>query len=136
MVLISTSYVDDLLLRTITAFLVEGTNSSSLTTGMSAPLGSLAARAQMACCLGLITDSELREITNLRRIRNEFAHSHTADFDNDRIRDLCGNLVLAGFEEEDAQDQFLSAVLRLIMNLSFRPEEAGQHRLRAQHWPP
>src|ERR1700730_7129354 len=74
MVLIATSFIDELVRRTLLAFLLESDTSSSLVEGFNAPLGSLATRCAAAFALGLISERELQEADTLRKIRNQFAH--------------------------------------------------------------
>lgn len=138
-VLVAMDYIEELLLRTIGAFIVEGTKISALTSGMSAPLGSLSARAQMAACLGLISEYEHREITTLRKIRNEFAHHHRATFGDQRIMDLCENLALSAKEttvvEVNSRAQFTTSAVAIILSLTNRPHYVAQHRLTMRTWP-
>ena len=46
-VLISAAMIDDLLLRTLVAFLIEGGSADKLLTGFNAPIGTLSARIEM-----------------------------------------------------------------------------------------
>jgi hypothetical protein len=66
MVLIATSFIDELMRRILLAFFVEGETSSSLVEGFNAPLGSLATRSAAAFALGLISEQELKEADTLR----------------------------------------------------------------------
>ena len=52
-VLISAAMIDDLLLRTLAAFLIEGGSADKLLSGFNAPLGTLSARIELAAALGL-----------------------------------------------------------------------------------
>src|SRR5947208_1359141 len=88
-VLISCSYLDDLMRETLLAFFVEGETGKRLVEGFNAPLGTFSTRSSAAFALGLISERELKELTILRRIRNRFAHHVHASFEMQEIRDLC-----------------------------------------------
>src|SRR5688500_5397628 len=80
-VLISCSYLEELLREILRSFLLDKAETEKLLEGFNAPLGTFSARATAAFCCGLITQGEFKEITTLRKIRNEFAHSRTASFE-------------------------------------------------------
>ena len=53
------------------------------------PLGTFSSRTEMAYALGLISESEYKSLTYIRKIRNRFAHSggnHKLDFEDDQIK--------------------------------------------------
>jgi hypothetical protein len=59
-----------------------------------APLASLSAKASLAVFLGLIPVDVFKDITYIRKIRNEFAHSHEdIDFSKPPISDFISNLI-------------------------------------------
>ena len=56
---------------------------------------SFAARTKLAYCLGLLGTKMYEDLNVIRKIRNEFSHSHhPASFDEPGIRDLCDQLKL------------------------------------------
>ena len=91
-VLIASAYIEDQLGQIIAAFLLESARSKHLLAGFNAPLGTFSARATAAEALGLISEEEYCDLTFIRKIRNEFAHSHRATFSNARVVQMCRNL--------------------------------------------
>ena len=139
MVLITTSFIDELMRRTLLAFLLESDASSSLVEGFNAPLGSLATRSSAAFALGLISEREMKEADTLRRIRNQFAHHVHVSFENQSVGDLCKNLTLAaadyGSVTVDARGRFSTAAVALILNLTNRPHYVSRQRRQFLEWP-
>jgi mannitol operon repressor len=145
MVLIATSFIDELMRRTLLAFLVEDATSSSLVEGFNAPLGSLATRSAAAFALGLISGQELKEADTLRRIRNQFAHHVHVSFDDQSVADLCKNLIMAAQDYSsvekkhsvtvDMRGRFSTAALCLILNLTNRPHYVSRQRRHFVKWP-
>jgi mannitol operon repressor len=145
MVLIATSFIDELMRPTLLAFLLEGETSSSLVEGFNAPLGSFATRTTAAFALGLISERELKEADTLRRICNQFAHHVHVSFENQNVVDLCKNLTMAAQDYSAVQDQrtvtvhargrFSSAAVALILNLTNRPHYVSRQRRQFGEWP-
>jgi mannitol operon repressor len=137
--LIATSFIDELMRRTLLAFLIGSDTSSSLIEGFNAPLGSLATRSAAAFALGLISESEMREADTLRKIRNQFAHHVHVSFESRSIGDLCKNLTMAaedyGSVTVDARGRFTTAAVALILNLTSRPHYVSQQRRQFVEWP-
>lgn len=137
MVLIASSYIDDLLRRTLESFLVEG--SDSIVDGFNAPLGTLSSRVAAAFALGLISDNERREIDRIRKVRNRLAHDVRATFGDAQIRDLCGQFAMAakpyGDVSVDARAQFATASIAVILNLANRPYYVSLKRRAWEPWP-
>jgi mannitol operon repressor len=138
-VLISAAMIDDLLMRTVAAFLIEGASANRLLSGFNAPLGTLSARIEMAAALGLISDDEHHDANIIRKVRNEFAHNLPVSFDNPRIRQSCAALRLSAKDYGDVivppRGQFSTAATALILNLTNRPHYVGEKRLAWQGWP-
>ena len=138
-VLISCSYLDELLRQVLLSFLIDTKESVRLVEGFNAPLGTFSTRATAAFALGLITTQEFHECDTLRRIRNCFAHDVHASFDTQNIKDLIGNLTLAIKEHAgtaiDARSQYTSAAVALIMNWTNRAAYVGRQRRTEQTWP-
>jgi DNA-binding MltR family transcriptional regulator len=60
------------------------------------PLSTFSAKVNMCAALGLITNSESRDLHVVRRIRNEFAHDlHNSFFEKDPVRSYVKQLVLS-----------------------------------------
>jgi mannitol operon repressor len=140
MVLIATSFIDDLLKRTLLAFFIEGEATTALIEGFNAPLGTFAIRTAAAAGLGLISDAEFKECNTLRKIRNKFAHHVRMSFADRSVIDLCGNLSLAPPSYATtvtvgAAGQFSGAATALILNLVNRPHYVAEQRRAAKTWP-
>jgi hypothetical protein len=144
-VLIATSFIEELMKRTLFAFFLENDTSSSLVEGFNAPLGSLATRSAAAFALGLISERELKETDTLRRIRNLFAHHVHVSFENQNVGDLCKNLTMAAQDYSSAQDhhtvivdargRFSTAAVALVLNLTNRPHYVSRQRRQFIEWP-
>jgi DNA-binding MltR family transcriptional regulator len=95
-VLVSAAFLDELLEELLRAHFISDSKITDELLSNSGPLGSFSARSKLAYCLDLIHETQFRDLETVRKIRNEFAHSHRpATFDSDRIRDLCQNLKYA-----------------------------------------
>jgi DNA-binding MltR family transcriptional regulator len=70
--------------------------SSSITEKMLSPngaLGAFAVRADLAYCLGLISNYHYRDLCTIGKVRNHFAHDHLGlAFSEPEIRHLCDGL--------------------------------------------
>ena len=134
-VLISCSYLDDLMRQILLAFLVERDNSKRLVDGFNAPLGTFSTRTSAAYALGLISEREFKEIDILRRIRNRFAHDLRASFDVQDVKDLTHNLTMAAQNYDsvivDARGRYTTAAVALILNLTNRPVYVSRKRRQA-----
>ena len=138
MVLMSLSFIDTQLHDTIKAFLVDGKESLKLLEGFNAPLGTLSSKASGAFALGLINASEFNDISILRKIRNEFAHSYQVNFSDNKIVDLCKNLQMKAHDYGDvvvsSSGQFSTSAHAVMMCLTNRPHYVSKKRLHCQDW--
>ena len=136
--LAAASFLDDLLARTIAAFLIPNDSSFALTNGFNAPLSTLAARIAACHALGLISEQEYKECELIRKIRNEFAHKVHMSFKNDRVRSLCASLTMSAKPYEgvhvDTRGQFTSAAVALLMNLTNRAHYVSHKALAYGNW--
>lgn len=137
--LAAAAFLDDLLLRIISAFLRQTDASSDLLNGFNAPLGSLAARIAASYALGLISDDERDECDLIRKIRNEFAHKVKMSFETERIRRLCSGLKYSARPYADVtvsvRGQFTTAAVALILNFTNRPHYVSKQQLQYREWP-
>ena len=137
-VLIAVAMLDDLLQRSISAFLLDHPDTKRLLEGFNAPLGTFSARTLAAFSLGAISEGEYRECERVRKVRNEFAHAIHASFNDQNIKDMCANLEFSakdyGTVRVDARGQFTTAAVSLILNLTNRPAYAAQRRLKYAPW--
>ncbi len=138
-VLISASMLDDLLMKTLQAFLIKGRSADKLLTGFNAPLGTFSARVEATHAMGLISDEEHHDATVIRKIRNEFAHTLAASFDDQNIKDQCASLYFSAKDYGDVvvstRGQFSSAATALILKLTNRPNYVGKRGLAWEPWP-
>ncbi|RDD61563.1 hypothetical protein [Ferruginivarius sediminum] len=82
------------------------------------PLSTVSSRFLLARSLNWISSSTFSSLSALRKIRNEFAHSHTAtDFQNTRIHDLISSI--PSFEQAplDATGEEWSLCTRHVFHL-------------------
>jgi mannitol operon repressor len=138
-VLISCSYLDNLMREILLSFFIDGDDGKRLAEGFNAPLGTLSTRSSAAFALGLISEREFKEITTLRKVRNRFAHHVHASFAMQEIRDLCYNLTMAAQDYEgvtvDARGRYTTAATSLILSLTNRPVYVARKRRKFENWP-
>lgn len=137
-VLITASYLDELLRQVLLAFFADQTAGTKLVDGFNAPLGSLATRCEAASALGLVSTEERAEIDRIRKIRNRFAHDIHVSFDDQELKEICGRLEYRakdyGEVVSGAGAQFTTAATCLILNLVNRPHYVAQKRLKFTEW--
>jgi hypothetical protein len=136
--LAATAFIDDLLERTLMAFLIPNDSGQALTRGFNAPLGTFAARIVACHAMGLISEMEFKECQILRKVRNEFAHKVKMSFDDPKVQGLCSGLTQFG-EWEDRKPvvpraKFSMSAIAIIMNLTNRPHYVGQQALKYGNW--
>jgi hypothetical protein len=131
--------LDDLLQRSVSAYLLDHAEIERLLDGFNAPLGTLSARALAGFALGVLSEREYRECERLRKIRNIFAHNVHVSFADQNVKDMCANLDFSAKDYEGvvvgAKGQFMTAATGLILNLTNRPHYAAQRRLKYAGWP-
>jgi hypothetical protein len=137
--LVATSFIDDLLKRTLKAFLIKGKLTNTLFDGMSAPLSTFAARIAMAHALGLISDQEAADADRLRSIRNRFAHDMHVSFTDEKVAAECKKLILAAHDYGKVvvgpRGQFATSATSVILNLVNRPHYVAEKRRTFEPWP-
>ena len=138
-VLASCGYLEELLKEILLAFMLKNKVAEELVGDGLVPLGSFSARTQAAYVLGLISENEFKELNNLRKIRNLFAHKVKMSFEVQKVKDLCSNLIFSakdyGEVRMSAHGQFSTAATSLILNLVNRPHYVGQKAVRYEEWP-
>ncbi|MGA1982667.1 MAG: MltR family transcriptional regulator [Acidobacteriaceae bacterium] len=132
--------IDDLLAKSILAFLVEIDENKKLVDGFNAPLGAFSARILAAYALGILEETEYQECERIRKIRNEFAHNVKASFKSQKIIDITSTLHFSAKDDPTkgqrlpTKGKFTTAAVALILNLTNRPRYASDRRLKAQIW--
>lgn len=138
--LVALALIDDRLMETLRAFFCEGPSASKLLDEGQAVLGTLSARNEACYALGLIDSFEHKQITALRKIRNEFAHAkHGITFKSPRVQGLCSGLevedVLNGvYPANEPRARFVQAAVNMVMRLYFRPEWVMAERRKIKSW--
>jgi len=134
------SVLDDWLGKIIKEFLAPNKSSENLLSGFNAPLGTFSAKAAAAHALGLIQDSEMEEITLVRKIRNEFGHNWKGiSFETQQIKDLTNNLPWLGpaelEENSTSRSRFNFAVAILLTDLMWRSRLVKSEKRHVKVWP-
>ncbi|MCI0495849.1 MltR family transcriptional regulator [candidate division KSB1 bacterium] len=82
----------------------------------TAPLSNFSSRIKFAYYLGLISRSCRRDLDNIRRIRNDFAHNpEIISFDTQSICDRCKNLSFSYQPKgADPRSHFTAAAMRVL----------------------
>jgi hypothetical protein len=132
--LAAAAFLDNLLRRVISNFLIPNDSGFSLVEGFNAPFGTLSARIAACHAMGLISETEFREAEIVRKVRNEFAHKVKMSFKDDRVRSLCANMKFSVPGEASPRGQFTSAAIVLVMNLTNRPHYVAQRALTYGEW--
>lgn len=138
--LVAASMLDQRLKEILVAFLLPSDHSKELLAGFNAPLGTFAARASAAFSLGLIQENEFKEITLIRRIRNEFGHDwKPRTFKSGAVADLSKQLPWRGpaelEEKSDLRARFNFAVSLLLVDLMWRVRLVEKEQRTPRIWP-
>lgn len=92
-VILSSIYLDVLIETILETFVNLDANTQKLLFGIEKPLGSFSAKITLAFALGLISYRERKELDQIRKIRNIFAHEISkVSFKTTSIKDRCSNL--------------------------------------------
>lgn len=140
--LVAAALIDDRLTETLRSFFCEVPSAAKLLDDSNAPLGTFSSRAEACYALGLIDTHEYREITLIRKVRNEFAHAkHGTSFQTPRVQGLCSSLQLDLSEGEDyptndPRHRFTHAAVGIVIRLYHRPEWVAQERRHVKAWLP
>lgn len=142
-VLVSCSFLEQQLEAILRAFMRENDSASSLVEGPNAPVGSFYTLSITCHALGLISDVEMRELTLLRKIRNDFAHDVLTTFETPAVKNRCRELTLKapdylgeGGEPVvlNAEGQFTTAAVSLIMGFTNRAHYVSRTRRTEIAW--
>ena len=138
--LVAASMLDERLEQILMAFFIESSAAKELVSGFNAPLGTFSSRASAAAALGLIQDNEFKEITLIRKIRNEFGHGwESVSFETENIALYARKLPWRGpaeFEKSaNNRDRFNAAVALLLTDLMWRVRLVASERRTIRTWP-
>ena len=138
--LVGAALIDEKLLETLQAFIIEGKSSKKLLTKGNAPLGTFSSRIEACFSLGLIDKFEYQEISLIRKIRNEFAHArHGISFQTEKIIGYCTSLKsevpeLEGYSTKDPKFIFMSAIVCIVLRLLNRTAWVVKERRELKAW--
>lgn len=92
-VLTIVSFIDELLIKVLTAFFPNKKHADKLLNNLDGCLSTIMHRANIAFTLSLLREQEYKSIRILARIRNEFAHKWDGtDFENENINKMIDSL--------------------------------------------
>ncbi|MCA1490476.1 hypothetical protein I6F11_06020 [Ensifer sp. NBAIM29] len=138
--LVATALIDELLKETLRSLFCDKTAAVRLLDEINAPLGSFSSRTDACFALGLIDAFEHREVTLLRKVRNEFAHAkHGITFDDSRIRGLCSSLKSdlpgdGGYPIHEPRFRFTNAAVVIVLRLYHRPDWVRLEQRQPKKW--
>ena len=139
-VLTAAAFLEDRLEDILQRFLTDEPESMQLLSGFNAPLGTFHAKIVACFALGLIQRNEFDELTVMRKIRNEFAHSWTGvSFESQKVIDLCAGLPWLGPGdpeiERTSRERFNAEVAVLLVDLLWRAGLVHEERRTEREWP-
>ncbi|MGL1040403.1 hypothetical protein ACSTDR_21670, partial [Vibrio vulnificus] len=120
-------------------FFADNKSGKDLISGFNAPLGTFSAKVTAAHALGLIQDNEFREITLIRKIRNEFGHSwRGVSFESDKVAHLVSQLPWCGPPEFEVNStpraRFNSVIAILLADLMWRSRLVKKEQRVVKLW--
>jgi mannitol operon repressor len=136
--LVCAAMIDDLLGRSIKSILVDHEATTGLLEGFNAPLGTFSARILAAFALGVLSKKEYGECKRFQKMRNVFAHTVHASFNDQNIKDISANLEFAWRQTEtpnSPRQQYAPAAAVLILRLTHRPDEIKKRKCKRNNWP-
>ena len=94
-------------------------------TSNNGPLSSFSSKIQIAFSLGLISESENRNLQLIRKIRNDFAHLRSVSFDQQTIANRCRSLDFAKKtrKSDPAKYIFIHNAVGIMFTFFDRPSE-------------
>jgi DNA-binding MltR family transcriptional regulator len=140
--LVAAALIDEKLLETLQSFMCECKAAEKLLVQAHAPLGTFSSRIEACFALGLIDEFEYQEITLLRKVRNEFAHSkHGMSFQNEQVKSLCSSFQShlppgTDIPTDDARFRFINATVTLVLRLYYRAGWVSPERRKTKSWVP
>ena len=106
--LMAAAYIDEMLKDLLDAYFVDDSTVSKRLLGNSGGLSSFSARIDISYALGLLPKNIMRDLSILRKIRNDFAHvSSPVSFTDEAMVSRCLELKCAFVPKEfDARSRF------------------------------
>ena len=125
--LVAVAFLDDVLYKLLEAYFIDNSKIVSHMLGDPGALCNFAIRAELAYCLGLLPQQTYNDIKLIRKIRNQFGHSHhPVSFENDEIASLCKKLYFANLTLQSspvkvsARDRFEITAIMIINTILLR----------------
>jgi DNA-binding MltR family transcriptional regulator len=117
-VLLSVSFLEKEIENLLGDYFVKNEKiRSSIFTGYGA-LATFSAKIDLSFLLGLISKQTLDDLNCIRKIRNEFAHSHfSIDFTNDKVKNLCLNLKTNFRKDRPARVVFTTTIFGILIRI-------------------
>jgi hypothetical protein len=138
-VLISTGFLEQQLKDILRAFMLENGGTDTLFEGANAPLGTLSSRIAACFALGLITDGEHHDLSLIRKVRNEFAHSVHTSFGTPSVASRCSQLLSRAKDRPGVRigtrGEFMTAATALILGLVNRAHYVRKERRVLKQFP-
>lgn len=138
--LVAAAQIDELLGGVLKSFFCEGPDAEEKLLEGDKPLSSFSARTETCYALGLIDEHEYREITLVRKVRNEFAHKrYGLTFMEERVRGFCSTFrssLPEGPVAKDPRFRFTNAVAQLTSGLIQRDVAVAEERRKRSDWGP
>lgn len=124
-VLVAAAFIDHVLADLLCTHFSNKETGERLVRARLSPLGTFSSRIMAAFALGLLTESEHKQLEIVRRIRNDFAHEFAnVRFSESRIKERVQSLpahpTVMSSAEDPTRVRFESAVNVLLTNLRHR----------------
>ena len=125
---IGAAYLDSMLERLLRAVFIDSPDDVERLLRPDGPVGSNAARFQLAYCLGLITSEQRDDMKIIAKIRNAFAHGFKAtSFDAAPVSDYCSTLkqpaILAAMPAQLFPEPHATLAAQYVRDTSATPRE-------------
>lgn len=128
------SFTEECLGRLVKAYLSNAKVVDELLDGFNAPLGTFAARIKMSYALGLLTDSQFKDLELIRKIRNEFAHTwDEISFDDTKLQGWIESLDpprISRKQPETPEDKFRMAGVAILTEIEVLQGELEKRKKR------
>lgn len=91
--ILAAALLDERLRQLLATYLIDDEKEVALLLEQEQPLGSFGARIRAAYCLGLLDKDLYAILSNIKKVRNSFAHElHGLTFEDQTIASVCGVL--------------------------------------------
>ncbi len=133
-ILVAAAFLDFVLEEMLCSHFLNKPAGDDLVRGFNGPLGTFSSRITAAFALGLIAETEQKQLDLVRRIRNECAHEFTNLGFSDpavknRVNALPGHPVALSSAEDPTRRRFETAVEVLLANLRYRLDKWSSRKV-------